>query len=155
MKKTPLLPLLVLLAACQAAPTPTPAPTARGGVEGLVAALSAAGQATTVAGNFSAEPVGGEGVTVCVGAEALQVYVFLDHEAALAAASKIDPQDPSKIGTSLVTWMGTPRFWLRENVLVLYLGQDAATDAVLRTVLDQPFAEGEAGPPPLRGPDCQ
>jgi hypothetical protein len=68
---------------------------------------------------------------------------------------KIDPKDPSNVGTGIVEWAGAPRFWLRDNVIVLYLGQDAATDAALRALLGTPFAEGEAGRMPLPGPDCQ
>jgi hypothetical protein len=92
---------------------------------------------------------------VCVGTEAVQVYVLKDHEAVRAAASMIDPDDPSKIGTSIVDWAGRPRFWLRDRILVLYIGDDAATDAALRTLLGEPFAEAPGpGRPPLPAPDC-
>jgi hypothetical protein len=133
----------------------TPEPTLAGGAEGLVADLVARGATARLGASFLAEPLQGEGVVVCVGAEALQVYVLKDHEAALAAASRIDRNDPSKIGTALVDWAGTPRFWLRDRILVLYLGTDVATDAVLRALLGSPFAEAhEAGRPPLPAPDC-
>lgn len=160
---------LIVVAGCQPAATPTPptagptggptagpsaAPTAGGGVEDLVADLNALGAGAKQAGNFATEPIGGEGFLVCIGKEPVQVYLFKDHEAALATVRKVDPDDPSKIGTSIVTWMGTPRFWLRDRIVVLYLGQDAATETALRTVLGRTFAEGQAGPPPLPGPGC-
>ena len=120
-----------------------------------MADLVAAGASATLGSNFLAEPLPGEGVLVCVGKEPVQVYVLKDHEAALAAASKIDRNDPSKIGTSIVDWAGTPRFWLRDRILVLYLGTNAVTDAALRTLLGPPFAEAHVpGRPPVPAQDC-
>lgn len=133
----------------------TPNPTTAGGAEGLVEELVAAGATARLGSNFLAEPLPGEGVLICVGAEPVQVYVLRDHEAALAAAAMIDPDDPSKIGTAIVEWVGRPRFWLRDRILVLYVGDSAATDAALRGLLGEPFAEaGGAGLPPLPAPDC-
>ena len=108
-----------------------------------------------VGSNFLADPMPGEGILVCLGVEPVQVYVLRDHEAALAAASMIDREDPSKVGTAIVEWAGRPRFWLRDRILVLYIGDDAATDAALRGLLGEPFAEAPvAGRPPLPAPDC-
>lgn len=159
-KLTLLLPAIVLLAACQAgvSPTGTPQPTAppqASGVAGIVADLVAAGVAAKAGSPFMSEPVGGDGRAMCIGKDTVQTYQFIDHEAALAVVKTIDPKDPSKIGSAIVEWTGTPRFWLRDNVIVLYTGTDAATDAALRAVLGQPFAEAEGGRMPLPGPDCQ
>jgi hypothetical protein len=133
----------------------TPNPTSADGAEGLVEDLVAGGATAKLGSNFLAEPLPGEGVLVCLGTEAVQVYVLRDHEAAFAAASTIDREDPSKIGTSIVDWTGRPRFWLRDRILVLYVGNDATTDAALRSLLGQPFAEAPGpGRPPLPAPDC-
>jgi hypothetical protein len=133
----------------------TPTPTTADGTDAFLADLVAGGAAAKLGSNFLAEPLPGEGVLVCIGTEAVQVYVLKDHEAALAAASVIDPNDPSKIGTSIVDWAGRPRFWLRDRILVLYAGGDAATDAILRSLLGRPFAEARIpGRPPLPAPDC-
>lgn len=132
----------------------TPEPTRAGSAEALVADLAAAGAAAKLGSNFLAEPLPGEGILVCVGQEPVQVYVLKDHEAALEAASRIDRDDPSKVGTSIVEWAGTPRFWLRDRIIVLYVGDDADTETVLRNVLGEPFAQGQAGRPPLPAPDC-
>ncbi len=150
----------VALSACSPASTPAstgpPAPSGTtDGAERLVADLVAGGVTAKLGSNFLAQPLPGEGVAVCIGTETVQVYVLKDHEAALAAASKIDPDDPSKIGTSIVDWSGRPRFWLRDRIVVLYLGDNAGTDAALRNVLGQPFAEATVpGRPPLPAPDC-
>jgi hypothetical protein len=133
----------------------SPNPTIADGAESLVEDLIAAGASAKLGSNFLAEPLPGEGVLVCIGTEAVQVYLLKDHEAALAAASTIDPDDPSKIGTSIVDWAGSPRFWLRDRMLVLYVGDNAATDTALRSLLGEPFAEARApGRPPLPAPDC-
>ncbi|HUQ44769.1 MAG TPA: hypothetical protein VM451_10230 [Candidatus Limnocylindria bacterium] len=160
-----LTPVLLLVVACQGAATPppsappttapagTPSPTLAG-LGGVAADLTAAGVTAKAGSAFSTEPIGGEGFALCVGAETVQTYAFIDHEAALAAQAKIDREDPSTIGTTHVNWTGKPRFWLRDNLILLYLGEDAATDAALRTLLGPPFAEGEAGGMPLAGPPC-
>lgn len=133
----------------------TASPTSADGAEGLVEDLVASGAMARLGSNFLADPLPGEGVLVCIGTEAVQVYVLRDHEAAQAAASSIDREDPSKIGTSIVDWAGRPRFWLRDRILVLYVGDSAATDMALRTLLGEPFAEERgAGRPPLPAPDC-
>jgi hypothetical protein len=133
----------------------TPSPTIAGGAEGLVEDLVAGGATAKLGSNFLAKPLPGEGVLICVGTEAVQVYVLKDHEAALAAASTIDPEDPSQIGTSIVEWAGRPRFWLSDRILVLYVGDDDATDTALRSLLGEPFAEARVpGRPPLPAPDC-
>jgi hypothetical protein len=46
-------------------------------------------------------------------------------------ASRIKPDDPSNLGTSIVEWAGRPRFWQRDRILVMYLGESAATEALL------------------------
>jgi hypothetical protein len=135
--------------------TETPNPTTLDGAAALVADLIAAGNTAKLGSNFLADPLRGEGVVVCVGKEALQVYQQKDHEAALAVASTIDKRDPSRVGSSIVTWNGMPRFWLRDRIIVLYVGTDAGTDMALRTLLGQPFAESkEPGFQPLPSPDC-
>jgi len=131
----------------------TPQPTDRG-LAALVADLVAAGAAAKSGSPFLAEPIGGFGQALCIGAETIQTYEFVDHEAALTASAKIDRTDPSKVGTGIVDWTGAPRFWLRDNVIVLYLGADQPTDLILRSVLGRPFAEGRQGRLPLPAPPC-
>ena len=141
--------------AAAATATETPIPTAADGAESLVADLVAAGTAAELGSNFLADPLRGEGRLVCIGTEAVQVYVQKDHEAALAVAATIDKNDPTRVGTSVVTWSGTPRFWLRDRIIVLYVGADAATETALRSLLGQPFAESrEQGFQPLPSPEC-
>ena len=136
-------------------PTTAPTPSPATGIEGLVQDLNARGLTAKVGSPFLAEPMPGEGTAVCIGTDTLQVYGYIDHEAALAAASRIDRDDPSNVGTAHVTWNGRPRFWLRDRIIVLYLGSDAATDAALRQLLGPPFAESQQpGGGLLPNPPC-
>jgi hypothetical protein len=139
--------LAVVLAAC-ATPGASPSPSAgagAGAVEGLVTALTTAGVSVRQADRFDAAPLPGQGVLLCVGREEVRVYVFETEEARVAAARTIDPNDPSHVGTSIVEWVGNPRFWQRDRILVLYVGTDAPTEALLTTVMGAPFARGVGG----------
>jgi hypothetical protein len=132
---------------------PSPALSADG-PEALIADLLAAGVTARLGDRFTADPLPGQGIVLCVGKEAVQLYVFSSIRERVDAASRIDPKDPWHIGTSVVEWIGRPRFWQRDRLLALYLGQDAAMDNILRTVLGPPFASGEGGGSMLRDNSC-
>jgi hypothetical protein len=126
-------------------------PTALGGdFAALLDSFEATGAAVQVAGPFVAEPVGGEGMAVCLGGDQVNLYSFPTAAEAEQAASMIDPDDPSNMGTSIVEWVGNPRFWLAGRFLVLYLGDDPAVEAALTSALGAPFARGQGRAP---GPD--
>jgi hypothetical protein len=144
--------ILVLLTACVGSPLSgsdgDSADTT--GVSRLVSDLMAAGGQARQAGAFDATPLQGQGTLLCLGAEELRVYTFANVRALEQAANSIDANDPSHVGTSIVEWMGNPRFWQRDNLLVLYVGTDVATERLLQRVLGPPFAKrtgvGISGP---------
>ena len=137
--------LATVFAACATpASSPSPSPSG-GGVEGLLGALKAASVPVRQADRFDPTPLPGQGVLLCVGREEVRVYVFPTDEARVAAAGSIDRTDPSHVGTSIVEWTGNPRFWQRDRILVLYLGADAPTEALLTSALGPPFARGLGG----------
>jgi hypothetical protein len=81
-KMTLLLPAIVLLVACQGgagpSPTPQPTPTAEptsppqaSGVAGIVADLGAAGVSAKAGSSFSSEPLGGDGILMCIGKDSV------------------------------------------------------------------------------------
>ncbi len=109
----------------------------------LLGALAANGADVELTGPFMTDPVGGEGVGLCVDGRGVNVYVFPSADEAEAVESRIDPDDPSNLGTAMVSWLGSPRFWRFERLLVLYLGDDPAVEAGLTAVLGDPFAEGQ------------
>jgi hypothetical protein len=157
----------LLIAGCAAtqspAPSSSPVPSAPVGassspsegpgsdpVTSFVAALRAAGAEVRETGAFSTEPLGGQGIGLCVAGQQVSVYVYPTLEDREAVASRIDPTDPSNLGTSIVEWAGNPKFWQADRILVLYLGSDAAVESGISAILGQPFARGQGRDP---GPD--
>ena len=160
MTRLTMLVLSIALLGCQspAGPSPTPpgsSPAATAfGLDELVVALRARAQGTTVKVGepFVGDPIAGKGTTVCLGLEAIRVYTFASAAERAAVAQRIDPLDPTKIGTSIVDWAGRPRFWQGERILVLYTGTNDAVDAALTVILGQPFAKATGpGRPDLPG----
>ena len=100
---------------------------------------------------FAGDPFDAQGGLMCVGSEPVQLYVFGSVRAREEAAQRIDPNNPSDMGTAMIEWNGRPRLWQRDRMMIVYLGEDAATEALLRSVLGEPFASGQ-GRPPLPGP---
>jgi len=161
-----------LLAACGSATTPTTPPTASLGVspgaspsippvifpgptdgpDKLVADLDAAGATAHVGALFAGDPFDAQGGLLCLGKEPVQLYVFGSVRDREAAVKKIDPANPSNMGTTMVDWNGRPRMWQRDRMIVVYLGEDAPTETLLRSILGDPFASGQ-GRPPLPGPN--
>jgi hypothetical protein len=131
-------------------PSPSVGPD---GVAGLVARIRSAGVVVTEAGGFSTDPLSGRGVLLCLGNEPVRVYEFTSAAKRAAVASRIKPDDPSNLGTVIVEWAGRPRFWQGDRVLVLYLDESAATEALLTSVLGPPFAKGP-GRAPLQARNC-
>ena len=140
--------LIVAVAVAAACQSPVASPTVSpgaGGLAQLIADLQAAGATVTLAGSFTTEPLSGQGASLCVNGEHVQVYVFPSVVERVQGATRIDSSDPSHIGNGIVEWIGPPRFWQRDRIVVLYVGPNAATDTLLRSVLGPPFAEGHGG----------
>ena len=152
------LPMAILLGisvlGCQAGPSPTPVPTTTiDGAEALIADLRTAGADARLGERFAPDPFTAQGMVMCLGKEPVRLYVFPSIADRVKAAARIDPSNPSSMGTSIVDWNGRPRFWQRVRVLVMYLGEDVATEASLRGVLGPPFASGQ-GRLALRDGSC-
>ena len=145
-----------------ATPTAVPPPASsplqtggEGGVAGLVTDLAAAGAAARADGAFTTDPIGGSGTSVCVGRESVNVYVFASDAERAAAVARIDRRNPSHVGNGIVEWVGSPRFWQRDRIIVLYTGSNAPAIAALTSVLGQPFAATPGGGGPgLPNPAC-
>jgi len=140
------IPLLSLVIACsgtgEVTTTGDSGPSTEGDPDRLFAELNGAGVATDQVDTFATDPLGGTGTLVCVGAEEVRVYLFNDEQAATEVATRIDPADPSNLGNAIIEWVGRPRFWQRGPMLVLYLGEDMATEDLLKELLGPPFAQG-------------
>ncbi len=81
-------------------------------------------------------------MALCVTGESVQVYEFATEAQAQAAAASIDPEDPSHVGNSIIEWVGNPKFWQGDRVIVLYVGTDPGTEDALAALLGEPFAVG-------------
>jgi hypothetical protein len=119
----------------------------------LIADLTAAGAAAEQVEIFSGDPLGGTGALICIGSEEVRVYRVESDDDATEAAARIDPDDPSEIGTAIVEWAGNPRCWQRGTILALYLGKDEDTESLLTEVLRSPFRPWDrTGARTQRGP---
>ena len=147
--------LISIIAACGASPPASPSVRggAVGGTERLITDLAGAGARAVEAGSFDPTPLSGRATLLCLDGEEVRVYAFSSEQERVAAASRIDPNDASKVGTAIIAWAGNPRFWQRDRILVLYLGGDEAIESLLSSVLGPPFARG-LGRLALPGTDC-
>lgn len=78
----------------------------------------------------------GQGIT---GTASVQSYDYPNARAAQADASAVGP-DGSTMRTMVVDWAGPPHFFLKERVLVLYVGSDPTVIRVLTELLGPQFA---------------
>ena len=115
------------------------------GPQRLIGDLRSLGIVATIGSDQDASLLGGAATTVCVGEESVSVYTFEDAGAAADAAATVNQDDPFQVGNAIVEWIGPPRFWLRDRVIVLYVGGSAGLDGALRQILGQPFAESPGG----------
>ena len=150
----------MLAAGCAGATSPSPraseSPSASGPiapapvgdpVSAFEAALQGAGAKVRRTGEFNTEPIGGKGLSFCVAGQEVSVYVYPTAEDRAAVAARIDPKDPSNLGTAIVEWAGDPRFWQGDRLIVLYLGSDPAVEGGISSILGQPFARGQGRDP--------
>jgi hypothetical protein len=63
-------------------------------------------------------------------------------EADASAAAKEVASDGRSVGAHSIAWMATPHFFRSGSTLLLYVGDDADTLALLTAVLGEPFAGG-------------
>ena len=127
-----------------ASPSPPPhiLPAPTDGPEKLIVDLEAIGADARLQELFAGDPFPATGTVMCVGSEPVRLYVFGSIRDRMDAAAMINPADPSDLETSMVTWNGRPRMWQRDRMLVVYLGEDPATETLLKSVLGAPFASG-------------
>lgn len=79
------------------------------------------------------------GRMVSVAGEDVQVYQYADEDAARREAATISP-DGGTIGTSAPFWAGSPHFYRKGLLIVLYVGDSAPVMQPLERVLGPQFA---------------
>ena len=80
-----------------------------------------------------------EGRTANVNGKTIQVFEYPDAESASTEAALISP-DGSSIGTTMVLWVDTTHFYKWDRLIVLYLGDDQATQVLLQTLIGDQIA---------------
>lgn len=133
-------------------PPPGESPTEfRQGPEGLIADLADAGAEAEVSDSFDGEPLATVQTVLCVNGKDVRVFTYASEQERAAVSAQIDPTDPTNIGTSIVEWDGSPKFWQRDRIIVLYLGRDEGTIDLLTELMGPPFAQGQDRPQRLPG----
>jgi hypothetical protein len=108
-------------------------------LNGLMAALQAAGMTVESAGAVSQPLFSVPGQGIKVNGQEVQVYVFDTPEAMEAAAAQVTP-DGSSIGTTMPTWTSDPHFYKGDRLLIVYVGQDQKVLDILSGTFGPQFA---------------
>ncbi len=67
------------------------------------------------------------------------MFDYASSAAATSDASKVSAAG-TPIGTTQITWIAPPRFYRKEQLIVLYVGSNADVLRALEAVLGKPFA---------------
>ena len=97
-----------------------------------------------------------DGEETIIEGETVQVFTYASPEAAKADADLVSPLG-SPIGTSMVSWVSAPHFYLKDTLLVLYVGLNVGVIERQETVMGPEFAGADptssfALPIPATGP---
>lgn len=112
------------------------------GEAGVVELLQRSGGQVELTGEDLQQPfftVYGE--IVRLNGQDVQLFNYPSEADALAAAAEVSP-DGRSVGTHMIAWLDTPYFFRSGQTLVLYVGSDVDTLALLEAVLGKPFAGG-------------
>ncbi len=105
----------------------------------LVDTLRAAGLTVIPAGEMSQPFFAVKGQAITVQRGNVQVFEYADAATAAQEAARVAP-DGGSVGTTMLSWVAPPHFYRQAQLIVLYVGQDAAVLAALATALGPPFA---------------
>lgn len=106
----------------------------------LIDALRASGATVEIQGSVEQPFLSVSGTEVRVNTAAVQVFEYADEPAAQTDAAQAADILAGK-GTTMIDWVAAPHFYRAGRVLILYVGDDSATLALLRNVVGAPFAE--------------
>jgi hypothetical protein len=145
---TSVLSYLLLAVSCGSPVAPTSFTT----LDQFVQALRQQGLSVSLAGQISPEVNGFFSVPahqLRVNNGQVNAFVYQDAEAAAAEAASIS-QDAQPGPTVRITWVGTPRFYRQEALIVLYVGCAAEIIQALQATAGAPIAVGRT-PCDVRG----
>jgi hypothetical protein len=136
----PLVILLVVefvLTACGG--QPASASTERFGMSELIKALRAQGVDAKVGDSIEQAFFSIRGNFVNFNEESVQVFEYESAEAMERDAALVDP-DGGSIGTTMVTWVATPHFYKKGQIIVLYIGDNVELLKMFESMLGPQFA---------------
>jgi len=105
----------------------------------LIKSLRALGAGATAAGRVDQPFFSIPGRMIKVHGEDVQVFQYANPAAADAEAAPIS-RDGRGVGTSKIHWIGSPHFFKKGKLLVLYVGDSGKVLGSLEAVLGQQFA---------------
>lgn len=107
-----------------------------GGYVELVDALTAVGATVEPAGPVDQEFFEPTGQLIKVNGNDVQVFDYPDETARMSDSDKISA-DGSTIGTSMITWVDQPNFWVKDRLIVLFVGKDPEMIGLLDNILGE------------------
>ena len=134
-----LLMIVMLFTGCAPQGEPQAEPVSVEDLGSLSQALRSAGATIESNETIQQEFLTVEGRILNVNGVDVQAFEYKSAEAMEAEAALVAP-DGGSVGTSMMMWMATPHFFKAGSVLVLYVGDDAATLDLLKTALGEQFA---------------
>lgn len=69
----------------------------------------------------------------------IRIFQFLSDAAAVEAADEVSP-DGSMIGTKKILWSSSPRYYLKDQTILVQVGGDERLSEKLEQILGPPFA---------------
>ena len=117
----------------------TPIPDNINGVQDFVSALQSTGASTTEGDPITQPFFNVPGKRLTVNGSEVQVFEYADPDEAQVEAAKVAPGGDS-VGTTMITWVATPHFFLSDTLLVLYVGNDGTVLGLLQDVMGPQFA---------------
>jgi hypothetical protein len=133
-----LLSILGLLAALFAIGCATPAVSAIN-TASLASSLRAAGVSVEMGDEITQPFFAVKGKIVKLNGNDVQVFEYADANKASADAALV-ARDGSSIGTGMPNWISAPHFFKKDNLIVLYVGDNKTVLDVLTQVLGVQFA---------------
>jgi hypothetical protein len=109
------------------------------GLPDLVLALRDQGVIVLGGGALTQSYLSGTGTLLKVDSRDVQAFEYLTTAAATADAATIS-SDGRTIGTTPVSWGGSPHFYRRDRMIALYVGTDLATQNLLEHVMGAQIA---------------
>ena len=135
--------LAVLMMSCGSERLTSPQQTTQPDLDVLIDELRVLGAVVERSGPINQPFFPVSGVRLLVNGHQVGVYAFPTSEGAAAAAGGVSADGSSIVGNGVaynVLWVGPPHFFLRDRLIVLYVGDASDILELLQRVLESQFA---------------